>query len=81
MTIKLTIGRTTTPELFYMFVRCVGWVKEQYNAPERTELCKIIKELYNVDISEMKKFDNGTVVHDIEFESEYAYTMFILRWA
>lgn len=47
----------------------------------RKDMSKLMIELFNVNIHPLTKQNDGTNVHYVEFESEQAYSWFLLRWS
>ena len=81
MTVKVSIGRSINPELYQMFVYCVNSIRQEYNVSAASEISDKLRELYQVEVSPLKKTEDGTNVHYAEFESEKDYTWFVLRWS
>ena len=81
MMVEQIVNKDTNPELFATLLRCVRWVEQQYAVSGRTSVAPIIKKLYNVDVSGLTKLDDGTNAHIVRFESDLAYTWFMLKWA
>ena len=81
MTVKIAVGRTQTPELYQMFIYCLESIRQEYNVSKQGEISNKLKELYRVDVSPLRKLEDGTNAHLVEFESEKDYTWFLLRWS
>ena len=81
MTVERIVNKAIEPELFDMLVRCLEHHRQQYGLSGREAVAPMMKQLYNVSISEMTQFDNGINAHIVRFDSEQDYAWFVLRWA
>ncbi len=81
MTVERIINRAIDPELFDMLGRAIERVREQHGITGYENVAPVMKQLYNVTISELTKWDNGINGHLVRFDSEQDYAWFVLRWA
>ena len=81
MTVERVVNKAIEPVLFDMLLRCLDHINQQYGLSGREAVAPIMKQLYNVTISELTKWDNGINGHLVRFESEQDYAWFVLRWA
>lgn len=81
MTVERVVSKDTEPVLFDMLLRCIEHIRQQYGLSGREKIAPIIKQLHNVTISELIKWDNGINGHIVRFDSEQDYAWFVLRWS
>lgn len=81
MTIERVVNRAIDPALFDMLGRAIEQVREQHGITGYENVAPVMKQLYNVTISELTKWDNGINGHLVRFDSEQDYAWFVLRWA
>lgn len=81
MTVERIVNRAIDPALFDMLGRAIEQVREQHGITGYENVAPVMKQLYNVSISELTKWDNGINGHLVRFDSEQDYAWFVLRWA
>lgn len=81
MTVERIINRAIDPELFDRLCRAIEWTREQHGITGYENVAPVMKQLYNVTISDLTKWDNGINGHLVRFDSEQDYAWFVLRWA
>lgn len=81
MTVERVVNKAIEPELFDMLVRCLEHIHQQYGLSGREAVAPMMKQLYNVSISELTKWNNGINGHLVRFDSEKDYVWFVLRWS
>lgn len=81
MTVERVVNRAIDPALFDMLGRAIERVREQHGLVGYENVVPIMKQLYNVTISEFTKLDNGINAHIVRFDSEKDYAWFVLKWS
>ena len=81
MTVQAAVSPVVNPALYESIRRCLEWIHAHYDVSGRKDMHKLMIELFNVNIHPLTKQNDGTNVHYVEFESEQAYSWFLLRWA
>lgn len=81
MSVERIVNRAIDPELFDRLSWAIEWIREQHGITGYENVAPVMKQLYNVSISELTKWDNGINGHLVRFDSEQDYAWFVLRWA
>lgn len=68
-------------ELYQMFVHCIALVMKEYKISVQSEISVIMRELYKVNTSVLRKTEDDTNTLYVEFQTEQDYTWFLLRWS
>lgn len=81
MSVERIVNRAIDPELFDRLCRAIEWIREQHGITGYENVAPVMKQLYNVSISDLTQLNNGVNAHFVRFDSEQDYSWFVLRWS